>query len=554
MPHILRVTATPPLNQITALPQIVIVDQTGPAVSVGTSPGAVCLVGEFTKGPFVPTEVTSGGQIAALYGGVYPYFSQDGSTPPVQNGSQTQWNGNGMLQLTQKTFQRLVLMRVNMDAVTADAGNVPSQVTLTITVNANDISGGVTNKDIFIPAGTRFGDNVLFASATKVVGTSGDTTIPKGTTSAGTVTVAINCYVIKEPEPISAITATQINAVIDAALPNVDPGTTITGVNNANAIWPPGTGTTLALRIESQYVLAIGGTLPSQDPQSQIVVVWAARRSTAIRAALSANATAASITGRGRMCVVSADPATGTTPTLALAGLTAALGLTGTEPVLASDRVIVTWPHTKILSTELGGVLVQINPDGWMATTLSNFANEVNPGAENAFIQAIQQLEDAYVLNPLQRQDYVNLEAAGISAIEHDRAVGWWFSNGVTGVNPAVVPTRKPISRRRMADEIQDSLAQIAGPYLKQPATQDRVDAFSAEMTTYLAGLQSENNLAAQRIQGFFIDSKSGNTDQLEALGVFVWIISVKLLDSLDYIVLNTQIGSTVTIPVQQAA
>jgi hypothetical protein len=56
-----------------------------------------------------------------------------------------------------------------------------------------------------------------------------------------------------------------------------------------------------------------------------------------------------------------------------------------------------------------------------------------------------------------------------------------------------------------MADEIQDTLFDLAAKYNKKPATQDRVDAFVGEINAYLTLLQSPQNPSLQRIVGFVV-------------------------------------------------
>src|SRR5262245_18004419 len=107
MPFVLRRTTDPTLAEITAIPQIVIIDKTGPAIRLGVSNLATCLVGEFLKGPFAPTEPTSVGELENLYGGFSALLSQDAAG--VQNGGGAAWNGNGMAQLKGKKFRRLVI-------------------------------------------------------------------------------------------------------------------------------------------------------------------------------------------------------------------------------------------------------------------------------------------------------------------------------------------------------------------------------------------------------------------------------------------------------------
>lgn len=559
MSFFLRVRTFPPLNQIVAVPQIVVIDRTGPTISFGTKQGAACLVAEFTAGLFVPNEVFTQQDVISQYTGdgkVYPYFSQDGSTTPVQNGTGVRWNGNGMLALLSKTFQRLILQRVDHEAVTTDQGTTKATLSITVTVAASDQDGsGNTGKDIVIPAGFRFGDSA-FGSATRAFGASGNTTIPKGTAlTSNQVTVQVPCFPIRVIEPVVATAIAAITTVIDAVLPNVAAGTTITAVTNATTLWPQGVGTTLALRLESLYPIAIAKTLPSNAPMDSIVILWSARRAQTIRQALATNAiSSAEMCKTGRMVCVSADPAASASSADASAAITAAIGLASSDNyVQPADRVIICFPHSKIFVPDFG-FKVTVNSDSWMATTLANFAEEVNPGAANAYIQAIVELEDAFVANPLLKTAHAALIAGGVAALYHDTDVGWQFMNGVTAANPAAFPTFVPIKRRRMADLVQAGIAQLASPYLKGPATTENVDAFVASTIAFLETLKSTDLPAAQRINDYLVDEKSGNTQALNSQGVFIYKFYVQLLPSQDYMVFDTQIGETVVIPTSVAA
>jgi hypothetical protein len=559
MAFFLRVLSFPPLTQITAIPQIVVIDRTGPTISFGTQPGAACLVGEFTAGLFVPTEVFSQQDVTSQYTGdgkVYPYFSQDGSATPIQNGTQVGYNGNGMLQLLSKTFQRLILQRVDHEAVTLDQGTAKATLSVTVTVAVSDQDGsGNTNKDIVIPAGARFGDAV-FGSATRVFGASGNTIIPAGTAlTSNQVTVQVPCFPIRVVEPVVATAIAAVATVIDPVLQNVAATTLISGVNNSTALWPQGVGTTLALRLESQYAPAIAKTLPTNAPMDAITIIWAARRSSIIRQALAQNANDSSANSpTGRIAIVAADPAANATSGAASAAVTAAIGLASSDNyVQPADRVVICFPMTKIFVPDFG-VKVVTNSDGWMATTLSNFAEEVNPGAQNAYIQSIVELEDAFIANPLLKPAHTALIAGGVAAIRHDTNVGWEFVQGVTAANKVTWPTRVRIQRRRMADLIEGTLAQLAAPYLKGPATVENVDAFVGAIHSFMDSLKSPDLPAAQRIVDYFIDEKSENTQVLNSQGVFVYKVYAQTLPSQDYIVFDTQIGETVVIPNPVAA
>jgi hypothetical protein len=560
MAFLLRTIVFPPLNQIVAVPQIVIIDQTGPAVVLGTQQGACCLVGEFVAGSFAPTEVDSSGDVQGIYtadGTIYKYFSQ--SAAGIQDGTQVTYEGNGLLALLSKTFQRLVLVRVDHEAVTTDGGTTRGVLDVTVTVAASDQDGSSnTAKDIVIPAGTRFGSNNTFAGSTRVFAASGNTTIPKGTTlSANAVTVQVTCFPVRVVEPVVATAISAISFVLDPVLQNVAATTTITAVNNATILWPSGTGTTLATRLESRYAPAIAATLPVASPGDAISVIWAARRTSVIRVAVVQNAVDSSAVGRGRIGLVAADPAAGTTAGNKVAAVTAAIGLAAADNyVQPADRAIICFPQSKVLVPDFGNIKVTVNSDGWMATTLANFPEEVNPGAANAFIQAIIEPEDCFVVNPLTKQDYINLIAAGVCALYRDRAAGWQWMQGVTAASSTLYPTRTPIKRRRMADLIQDTIAQIAAPYLKQPATTERIDSFTSEVTSFLDSLLSPDQPSAQRIVAYQVDETSGNTAKLLSQGIFILIVNVTTLASMDDIVIESRIGETVQItsPVAAAA
>lgn len=558
MPFVYRTTSLPTTAEIVRVPQIVIVDATGPTIPLGTSPGVVMLVGEFLAGPTnAPAEV-SGGQAASIYGTLSSLLSQDAAG--IQNAGQVKWEGNGMFQLLDKTFKRLGITRVDTESVTTDGGTTKSQLAVTVTVAAADQTAGVTNKDVFIPAGTRFGTDNTFAVSTAVMALSQNLLFPKGTTvTSNAMTANGNCFSVKRVEPIATVAAASIDSVIDSAIDNVSAGTSITGVTNAAAIFPPGTGTTLAARAASKYQAAIDSTKPgTSDVTVNTVVVWAARRTTLIRQALLANVIDASSTGRGRMAIASAEPAADSTSGGAAAGVTAAMALAAGES-LQSDRMVLTFPMSQIVTDQVAGasgtVTATINADGWMASIYSNFANERNPGANPApLLDAISNVEDSYVKNPLSKNDYANLLANGICPLQKDRTVGWWFLNGITAANAATQPTRVPAKRRRMADEIQDSLAGIAAPYLKEPATTERVDAFVGEIEVYLEGLLSKNRKGAQRIVDYGVDSVSLNTPDLQAIGIYTIGVWVKTLSSMDDIVYQTQIGETVNVPADISA
>lgn len=592
MPFVLRVSSTPSLNRLLELSQVVIVDQTGPAIPLGVSPGATCLVGEFLKGPFVPTEVTSSGELISLFGGVSDRISQSisGATL-VQDGGGQRYEGNGALALVGKQFRRLVIQRVDTDATTTDAGTTKAVIKFTVKVDPADRDASfVTNKDILIPAGQRFGDDAT--GTTGIVALSQDVLIPNGTqtTLSGADRVVVvtfdtltqdntgrYTYAPTSTSPRfgatgffvknSTLAISALDTAIDTSLPNVasvlrntaGDVDALTPAGAATAIFAPGTAAaTLLKKIDSVYAAAIDKTRPSGAPQEDITVIWSARRgfdTTSIRTPIVNNAIDSSSEGRGRIAVVSGPRVGAATDgtngygdaATVSAAKTEVQNTTTAESPGRTDRKIVAFPYVQIFSADLNKLVV-VAPDGFMCSTLANFPEEKNPGARNDFIQSILNFQDEFLSSPMSKQDYINFKAKGVAALRRDRAIGWLFQEGITSVDPLIEQTRAPIKRRRMADFIQDTLASIAANYNKEPATQDRIDQFTAEIEAFLISLKSPPNPAQQRIENFDVDAVSGNTPQLVALGIFAIIVKVRLLASLDVIVYQTQIGETVEI------
>ena len=174
----------------------------------------------------------------------------------------------------------------------------------------------------------------------------------------------MTCFPVVVIEPVVAPAHTAIAFVLDPLINNVSAGTTITAVANSTTLWPNGTGTTLATRIESRYAPAIASTLPVSSPVDSIVVVWAARRTSVIRQAIVQNAVDSSSVGRGRIGLVSAEPAAGTSPSQAIAAKTAAIGLAAADGYAQpADRAIICFPQSVVLVPDFGNIGVQINSD-----------------------------------------------------------------------------------------------------------------------------------------------------------------------------------------------
>jgi hypothetical protein len=74
--------------------------------------------------------------------------------------------------------------------------------------------------------------------------------------------------------------------------------------------------------------------------------------------------------------------------------------------------------------------------------------------------------------------------------------------------------------------------------------------ALITETDGFLAGLLARATPNLQRIAGYTVDSTGGNTPELEAQGIYVIGVAVRLLSEMDNIVLSSQIGENVVVTV----
>jgi len=307
--------------------------------------------------------------------------------------------------------------------------------------------------------------------------------------------------------------------------------------------------------IDSQYATALDATLDPQQPSREANIIYSARQSNALRRKVRENVLSASSNLFGRMGMV--RPPLGTSRAQALSRVA--------EPGVGAyrdQRVVYTYPGVRSLVPLIarrglsGGAgftadgLVDLGSDGFLASILSQLAPEENPGQLTSFTSAVVALESSSNAANYTVDDYKLFRANGICAPRIDDGV-LIFQSGVTSVDPGTFPQLRNIARRRMADFIQDTLARRGRAFGKKLNTFQRRQAITSEFRGFLDSLLSANNPAFQRIAGYTLDPKSGNTPDTLALGIFRLIIKVRTLSSIDALVLETQIGESVTVTEQ---
>jgi hypothetical protein len=305
--------------------------------------------------------------------------------------------------------------------------------------------------------------------------------------------------------------------------------------------------------LDALYATAFDAMLASDAPSRDVNIVFSARVSDTIRAKVKSHCLTASGNGVGRVGCTSPDLQT---VSLATAIGDAAPGVGATR----DESVFYVWPGwqtfvpeavgfsqgTADASTTTDGIL-DTKSDGWLAAVLSNLAPERNPGQAAPPVPeilapclAIQRGAPALGLG-----EYISLRQNGVCAPRNDRTVGMIFQSGITS---SLISGQKNINRRRFAYFIQDSISQSLVPSSKLPLTDDLKDTMLGQVDSFLLGLKSPNNKAAQRIDDYSVDGVSGNTPSTLAQGIYVIIAKVRMTPTADFIVLQTEVSENTVI------
>jgi hypothetical protein len=297
-------------------------------------------------------------------------------------------------------------------------------------------------------------------------------------------------------------------------------------------------------QIDAAYQTAFDATVDVNGVSKVANITYSARQSNACRRMVRQNAIDASSQGcYGRICCM--RPPVGTSKTVAMS--TAVPG----NKAYRSDRVVYNFPAVKVQVPAIarigtsGGAgftadgIVTVGSDGVAASIMSQLAPEENPGQATSFAGYVIGLEDSAA--GLTMDDYKAFKAAGICAPNMDGGE-FELQSGCVNVDPLTYPNLKNINRRRIADYIQDSLAQRAKAYSKKLQTLRRRIAVANEQTAWLQGLVN-----GERIEGFTV-STARNTNDTRARGLFYVKHSVRTLSDFASIVIESEVGESVTI------
>ncbi len=202
----------------------------------------------------------------------------------------------------------------------------------------------------------------------------------------------------------------------------------------------------------------------------------------------------------------------------------------------ANDRILYCYNHVYTTDPDTATSLL-CRPESVMASILSQTAVDIHPGDFDNRKYAAG-ITDLYQTG-LSRQDYIDLKAGGITALEKDE--GFAFVSGVTS---SLVSGKEEITRRRSVDYIQLALAAALKHSVYKKNTTDRRAANAGLIKGFLNGLKKDQFI----VEDFSVDTESLNTVASRAAGVEKILLRVKLLGHILHLVLETEMGTTVTI------
>lgn len=397
-------------------------------------------------------------------------------------------------------------------------------------------------------------------AGTAVTGTAG--TIPAGTivkTSGGVK------YVTMQAVAVTAASAGPYTVKVRHALDDgTGAGSASVSITLVDAATPidlaafavtnpaPTTAALTEAQLDAQYATAFDATLDINTVAKEVNLSWSARQSNAVRRKGKENALVASANGCFGRTFAARAPM----------GTTKAVAKGAAEPGVGpyrTDRLVYCYPNVRTTVPAIARVgiaggagftadgVVDVGADGWLVSACSQLAPEENPGQEAGLLGNIIGVESLLASQQLTMADYTAFKKAGICSPRMDGGT-CTFQSGVTSVDPAVYPNLKNIARRRMADFIQDTLANRVKAFGKKLATNRRRRAVLSEIRAWLTSLVSPTDEASQRIDSFTTNDKEGNTPTSLGLGLYRIKVAVRTIASLDSIVLDTTIGETVEV------
>lgn len=476
-------------SEISRVEGLYVKERNPPAAIAGAFLGVVGVCGDAIRGPVnKAVEITSEARFREVYGG-----RDRGNGGPVAS---SLWKA-----IVNKPFGKLVVVRAAAAAATT-ATLTLSNVTPTAIIRVDASSVGAWGQDIEAEVKAATDGNANHFNLE--------------------ITYLGNVYKYKN---LNVFTSSDDNLV---ATIGTDDGNVVVVTKLANGR-PLNSGPT-ALSSSSDGSIAdsdftgTGKAMETLNGNKEINVFFVAERSSS---ALKSKIATLAVGESNRIYLLGADAAS----TSAASAITDAASYTDT-----AGRIVYCFNHAYTLDPETATEMVTM-PTAWMASILSQIDVDIHPGEEDTkqYTAGIIRLyNEAY-----QREDYVSFREAGISALEKDG--GFDFYSGVTTCH---VPGKEEITRRRMTDYLQISIANFLKHSVKKKNTSARRKANEAAMDGFLDDLK----IAERVVEDFLVDMEVLNTVAQRAQGIEKIFLKVKLIGHELFLVLETEIGTSVVV------
>lgn len=459
----------------------------------GANANTVGMAGRCVRGPLTPQRITSAGRFLEVYGG--RDYSAGGALV-----------GEVWKALLNKPFGTIVVRRVSAAAAVTAFDNAPTSGAVDvlkisasspgawgngITYEIDDATNGTATS--FNLTVSWYGKTVTYENLT--VNSAADTTAGLQAITGDDIANLVVLEKIADGRPENTASPVALTTGSDGTVGTSDYITGITDLANTPNVQVcliPELAVTQATVNTAIYTLASVAT-------DRMFLTWSGSYS---------NAAAAEISALG-------------TPT-------------------RSDRVVWCYNAPKTLDPTTG-ILIDQAPHVWMASILSQIDVDVHPGSEEAsrFLAGVSDLAKP----ALSRGDLVDLKAAGISTLE-PTPEGYAFRSAVTmSLDPALAE----ITRRRSADFIQNSLADTLRHHVKAKNTASRRRMMNAQIVNFLGELRRNERI----VEDFAVDQESPNSAEQRGRGLEKILLNVRLIGHILSLVLETNIGTGVTIQKQ---
>jgi hypothetical protein len=202
-----------------------------------------------------------------------------------------------------------------------------------------------------------------------------------------------------------------------------------------------------------------------------------------------------------------------------------------------SDRIIWCYNPGKTLDPETG-LKIDQSSHMIMASIFTQNDVDIHPGSRQAAKAgaAFSELQN----ETLSREELIALKEAGISALEKLKS-GFQFRSGVT---TSLVTGKTEITRRRSADFLQISSSDRLADFVKGKNTTEKRALMGGELVAFTQGLKDKERI----VENFVVDQVSVNTKKQREKGLEKILWRVRLIGHILALVLETDIGTGVTI------